>query len=478
MIARKMLNRAADAEITGAERQLGKAAELASGFGGSVGAWRRIVPHDCPHRRRDQGDHPPMARRPSSDPQVLERSFAQPAHRHPHRRAGSGRSRAAAADRRDVRGRDLAAEAAERARDRLSARRDSFPASLKKRRPTSSSSTTLAPSGSPIAAGSACSSRTSSLASPGICSPPRSRVSKSAASRSCSTVTTRSRSRRRSAHCRTRSSATSCSMRRPGRLACRSAARCIRARIICRRRSAPAEPLAQPDPDERVLEAAIDVYIDDTRDDIGPIDDPALVEREDDEDFIAGLPDDVAPLPDLVSLPLTADNKVCCPFHDEIEPSCAIYPDHFHCFGCGEHGGRLDWLTRAEGMTKAEAIVAIKDWSGPCRRTPRESGRRREAGLRQSDLDGRGTAHRLARRALSRRDARRRPHQAAAGYPPVLTLPSGVRVRLRRLCLVPDRADARPADRCAGRNPEDSARGTRTDGSRRSSGACSARPAS
>jgi DNA polymerase len=46
VIARKMLHKAADAEISTAERQLGKAAELASGFGGSVGAWRRIVPHD------------------------------------------------------------------------------------------------------------------------------------------------------------------------------------------------------------------------------------------------------------------------------------------------------------------------------------------------------------------------------------------------------------------------------------------------
>jgi DNA polymerase len=42
---------AADAEINTAERQLGKAADLASGFGGSVGAWRRIVPHD---RRSDE----------------------------------------------------------------------------------------------------------------------------------------------------------------------------------------------------------------------------------------------------------------------------------------------------------------------------------------------------------------------------------------------------------------------------------------
>jgi DNA polymerase len=46
IIARKMLNRPAGAEIGDEERQLGKRAELASGFGGSVGAWRRIAPHD------------------------------------------------------------------------------------------------------------------------------------------------------------------------------------------------------------------------------------------------------------------------------------------------------------------------------------------------------------------------------------------------------------------------------------------------
>ena len=46
MIARKMLGKTADAEITSSERQLGKAAELACGFGGSVGAWRRISAHD------------------------------------------------------------------------------------------------------------------------------------------------------------------------------------------------------------------------------------------------------------------------------------------------------------------------------------------------------------------------------------------------------------------------------------------------
>ena len=62
----------------------------------------------------------------------------------------------------------------------------------------------------------------------------------------------------------------------------------------------PALPLAVPDPDAEVLEQAIDVYLDDTRQDIGEIDDPALVEREDDEDYVANLADHVAPLTELV----------------------------------------------------------------------------------------------------------------------------------------------------------------------------------
>jgi hypothetical protein len=123
-----------------------------------------------------------------------------------------------------------------------------------------------------------------------------------------------------------------------------------------------AEPLVAPNPDDLVLEAAVDSYIDDTRNDVGPIDDPALVEREDDEDFVANLADTVAPLTELVSLPLTAGHKVACPFHEDAEPSCVIYADHFHCFGCGERGSRLDWLTRVEGMTATEAVNTLKDW--------------------------------------------------------------------------------------------------------------------
>jgi DNA polymerase len=46
VIARRMLHKPEDAEISSAERQLGKGGELAFGFGGTVGAWRKIVPHD------------------------------------------------------------------------------------------------------------------------------------------------------------------------------------------------------------------------------------------------------------------------------------------------------------------------------------------------------------------------------------------------------------------------------------------------
>ena len=76
----------------------------------------------------------------------------------------------------------------------------------------------------------------------------------------------------------------------------------------------PAEPIVAPNSDDLVLEQAVDSYIDDTREDLGPIDDPTEVERDDDEDFVANLADTVAPLTELVSLPLTTDNKVSCPF--------------------------------------------------------------------------------------------------------------------------------------------------------------------
>ena len=82
-------------------------------------------------------------------------------------------------------------------------------------------------------------------------------------------------------------------------------------------------------------------------------------------DVLTEFDDTVAPLFDLVSVPLTDDRKTQCPFHSEERPSLQFYADHFHCFGCGEHGDRIDWLTRGEGLSHEEAIALIWDWDGP-----------------------------------------------------------------------------------------------------------------
>jgi DNA polymerase len=84
-----------------------------------------------------------------------------------------------------------------------------------------------------------------------------------------------------------------------------------------------------------------------------------------DEELLADLDDTIAPLFDLVGVPLTDSHTTQCPFHPDEEPSLKFYADHFHCYGCGEHGDRVDWLTRGEGMSREEAIALIRDWDGP-----------------------------------------------------------------------------------------------------------------
>src|SRR5262249_61021885 len=76
-----------------------------------------------------------------------------------------------------------------------------------------------------------------------------------------------------------------------------------------------------------------------------------------------------SPSADLVSVSPPDGHKAQSPFHADDPPSLQFYHDHFHCFGCGEHGDRIDWLSRGEGLTREEAIVQIQDWNGPA--TPR-----------------------------------------------------------------------------------------------------------
>lgn len=118
-----------------------------------------------------------------------------------------------------------------------------------------------------------------------------------------------------------------------------------------------AEP-PSPQSEQEIVELAVDAFIASTPPN-------EAIAKSADEDFLASLGDMRAPLTDFVTLPMDSKGHVACPFHDDLEPSCKIYSDHYHCFGCGRHGDRLSWLTEVEGMTKPEAIAALQDWSGP-----------------------------------------------------------------------------------------------------------------
>jgi hypothetical protein len=77
-------------------------------------------------------------------------------------------------------------------------------------------------------------------------------------------------------------------------------------------------------------------------------------------------------LADLIGQPLIGD-KIICPFHDDNQPSCHIYDDHFYCFACGAHGDRIDWLMMVENKSRAEAEHILETWkkllAPPLRRT-------------------------------------------------------------------------------------------------------------
>jgi DNA polymerase bacteriophage-type len=68
-------------------------------------------------------------------------------------------------------------------------------------------------------------------------------------------------------------------------------------------------------------------------------------------------------LGDLIGEPLV-DGKIICPFHDDHTPSLVIYDDHYHCYACGAHGDHVDWLMTLEGMTRAQARQHLAAWDG------------------------------------------------------------------------------------------------------------------
>jgi DNA primase len=58
--------------------------------------------------------------------------------------------------------------------------------------------------------------------------------------------------------------------------------------------------------------------------------------------------------------------KGLCPFHKEKSPSFHVNAErgHFHCFGCGEKGGAIDFLIKLEGHTFPEAVRILAERFG------------------------------------------------------------------------------------------------------------------
>lgn len=62
-----------------------------------------------------------------------------------------------------------------------------------------------------------------------------------------------------------------------------------------------------------------------------------------------------------VTLSREGNNYVgLCPFHSERTPSFTLYPDeHYHCFGCGEHGDVFAFVMQRDGVDFLDALAAL-----------------------------------------------------------------------------------------------------------------------
>ncbi len=76
--------------------------------------------------------------------------------------------------------------------------------------------------------------------------------------------------------------------------------------------------------------------------------------------------------------------KGCCPFHGEKSPSFHVYEDHFHCFGCGEHGDAIAFVMKSQGAAFMEAVEQLAAEAGL--EVPKPTPAAAEAERRRLDL--------------------------------------------------------------------------------------------
>ncbi len=61
----------------------------------------------------------------------------------------------------------------------------------------------------------------------------------------------------------------------------------------------------------------------------------------------------------------------CCPFHTENNPSFFVYPDHYHCFGCGAHGDAFSYLMQRDNLSFLDAAARLAGETGVDATAPR-----------------------------------------------------------------------------------------------------------
>src|SRR5688572_4999436 len=64
--------------------------------------------------------------------------------------------------------------------------------------------------------------------------------------------------------------------------------------------------------------------------------------------------------------------KLCCPFHREKTPSCVLYDDHGHCFGCDAHFDIFQYVMLRDHCDFKAAVEKLDGGnSTSSRRSPR-----------------------------------------------------------------------------------------------------------
>jgi hypothetical protein len=69
------------------------------------------------------------------------------------------------------------------------------------------------------------------------------------------------------------------------------------------------------------------------------------------------------PLAKLIGLQLR-QGKALCPFHKERTPSFHVFPDGYHCFGCGARGDHITWLMERDRLTFRQAVEQLRQLAG------------------------------------------------------------------------------------------------------------------